>query len=80
MEKNTVSITGVLIQDPASKAYTAYFAEMPDVIAEGRNEEEATKNLFEAFQSVLDFRKEESHEEEEDGNIFTRSFNLALNI
>lgn len=80
MENKSVSITGVLIQDPKTKGFTAYFAEMPDVIAEGKNEDEATKNLFEAFQSVLDFRKEESQEEEEDGNIFTRSFNLAINM
>jgi predicted RNase H-like HicB family nuclease len=77
---STISITGVLIEDPETKGYTAYFAELPEVIAQGSNKEEAKANLFDALKTILDFKREEMHDEdqEDDGIITTESFNLAV--
>jgi predicted RNase H-like HicB family nuclease len=58
--KQKVNITGVLVQDEKTGGFTSYFAELPEVIAEGDTEDEAIKHLFEALQSVLEFRKEEA--------------------
>lgn len=58
-----ISITGVMIQDSKNKGWTAYFAEFPEVIAEGDTEEEAQKNLFEALQIVFETKKSEAETE-----------------
>ena len=55
----TLSFTGIMIQDPNDKEYTAYFAEFPEVIAEGATFEEAKYNLFEAFKIMLEVKKQE---------------------
>jgi predicted RNase H-like HicB family nuclease len=46
MENTKLRLNCVLIQDPSDGGYTAFFAEFPDVIAEGDNENEAQHNLM----------------------------------
>lgn len=53
------TITGILIQDPEDNGFTAYFAEFPEVIAEGKNEKEAKKNLFDALKVMLEVKRGE---------------------
>lgn len=59
MSKQKISLTAIFVQDPTDKGYTGYFAEMPEVIAEGETEEEVQSNLFEALNIMLKFKKEE---------------------
>jgi len=58
-----LSITGILIQDPHDGGYTAYFAEFPEIIAEGDDEEMATANLWNAFSILLSAKKQEMQKE-----------------
>lgn len=73
-----ISITGVLIQDEATGGYTSYFAEFPEVIAEGDNRDAAVNNLFDALLIMLQYRKSESHEEMVEGKVLTESFQLSV--
>lgn len=61
--KPKLSITSILIQDPEDGGYTAYFAEFPEIIAEGRDEDEATRNLIEAFSIMLEAKKQDMQQE-----------------
>ena len=75
-----VQLTGIFVQDPETKGFTAFFAQFPNIIAEGSNEEEATKNLMHTLKVVFEHQK---NEELKDGchskdHIVTKSFNLAL--
>ena len=60
MKERNIKFTGVLIQDPSDGGYTAYIAELPEVIAEGATIAEANDNLFEAFNIVMDVKREDS--------------------
>lgn len=57
--KPKLSITGIMIQDPVDMGYTAYFAELPEVIAEGGDVEEAKRNLFDALRIMFEVKKQE---------------------
>lgn len=77
--KPKLSITGVVIQDPGGNGYTAYFAEFPEVIAQGDTEDEAIINAFDALKVIFDFRKEEYENEPEiNAGITRKSFDLEL--
>lgn len=52
-------ITGILIQDPEDQGFTAYFAEFPEVIAEGNTEKEAKSNLIHALKVMLEIKRSE---------------------
>ena len=74
-----LEITGVMIQDPETKGYTAYFAEFPEVIAQGENIDAAKENLFSAFQSMIEFKSSEAKEEfEDDDSIITQTYPLSF--
>lgn len=49
----------VLLKDNETGEYTAFFAQFPDASAQGRNEEEAKKLLFEIFPSMLEDKRDE---------------------
>lgn len=76
--KPTVSLTGILIEDKQSGGFTAFFAEFPEAVAEGANEVEVQKNLFEALTNVLEVKKDEYPEELNGYKFKTKSFNLEL--
>lgn len=70
-----LEITGVMIQDPETKGYTAYFAEFPEVIAQGDNLDEAKANLMQAFKSMIEFKSEEAKDEYgDDDSIITETY------
>ena len=74
-----LSITGVMIQDQQSKGYTAYFAEFPEVIAQGEDLEEAKQNLIDAFKSMIEFKSEEAKEEYgDDDSIITQNYPFSF--
>ena len=78
--KPKLSITGILIQDKEDKGYTAYFAEFPEVIAEGKDEKEAQENLFEALSFMLEVKKQEMSKEKnyDEKTSIIKSFDLEL--
>lgn len=76
--KDVPSITGILIQDPDDNGYTAYFAEFPEVVAEGNSEDDAKKNLIEALKIMLEIRRSEMITEMNHGSkVSSFEFNLV---
>lgn len=69
--------TGVFVQDPHSKGFTAFFAQLPNIIVEGETEEEATTNLLETIRTVFEHQKnlEISGSNE---NVITKPFNVSF--
>lgn len=54
-------LTGIMITDAENKGITAYFAEFPEVIAQGNDLAEAKANLLEAFGIMLEFKQSASY-------------------
>ncbi|MEI2737413.1 MAG: hypothetical protein V9F01_01350 [Chitinophagaceae bacterium] len=52
--------TLLLIQDPIDHGYTAFFAEFPNIIAEGDTKEEARKKLFLVADEVFELKRKNS--------------------
>lgn len=59
MSKPTIELNAILIPDD-SGGFSAFFAQFPEAIAEGDNEQEAMQNLLEIFSIMLKDRSEES--------------------
>ena len=51
-----IPLNAVLVEDPKIGGYTAYFKQLPDIIAEGETDEEAMKNLMNAVHDVFMFK------------------------
>ena len=73
-----ISLTGVLIPDQKTNGFTVYLAEFPEVIAQGSNKEEAKRNLLDAFNSILEFKKSEQEDDDEIEDAFTEQLNFTL--
>ena len=58
--KFPLRLTAILVPDEKLGGFTAFFAQIPNVIAEGKNEDEAMKNLFGLLQSVFEYQQEEA--------------------
>ena len=54
----SVTLTGVFMKNKESGGYSSFIAEIPEVVAQGKSEKEAEENLFEAFQLIMDYKKE----------------------
>lgn len=80
--KETFPVTVILVKDEVDNGFTAFFAQFPNIIADGENEERATANLFRLVkEAFLHQQKEEiasakSHTNPE--SLTTRSFDLAI--
>ncbi len=58
MKEFELKLTVILVKDKNIGGFTAYVAEMPEVVTEGNTEDEATSNLFDALHDVLKFKRE----------------------
>ncbi len=77
--KPELTLTGIMISDAEDKGITAYFAEFPEVIAQGNNLQEAKTNLLEAFRFMLEFKQSEIEYDGDDNTYITKeSFNLSI--
>jgi predicted RNase H-like HicB family nuclease len=75
---NNLQLTAVFVHDPKSDRYTAFFANFPNIIAEGATEDDAILNLFETVQVVFNAQKnEELDTANEQNHVKTKTFNLA---
>lgn len=50
------ALTGVFIESQGS--FAAYFAELPQVVADGRTREEAKNNLLEALRTMINVERD----------------------
>ncbi|MEX6688872.1 hypothetical protein QTN47_15295 [Danxiaibacter flavus] len=73
-------LTGVFVQDPETKGFTAFFAQLPNIIAEGDTEEEATHNLIHTVQAVFEHQKNIELQSAcaSQSNVITKPFNLSF--
>lgn len=81
MKPNELELTGVFVQDTAGAGYTAFFAQLPNIIAEGDTESEAAQNLIEAVRSVFEHQKNIDFKQDDickNSQITTKSYNLAF--
>jgi predicted RNase H-like HicB family nuclease len=79
--KFKLELTGILVRDENDHGYTAFFAELPEAVAEGDTELEAQQNLFEALKSILAVKKSESFHDLSDQhnpNYIEKSFELEI--
>ena len=82
MEANNIELTGVFVQDTKSLGFTAFFAQLPNIIAEGESETEAAQNLINTVRAVFEHQKKIDIQQNEicnNGHITTKpfSFNVA---
>lgn len=52
-----ISLTAILVEDNKSKGFTSFFAQFPNIIAEGDNEDDAISNLFKLVNTVFKYQK-----------------------
>jgi predicted RNase H-like HicB family nuclease len=52
----TIPVTPVYVEDPHIGGFTVYFKEFPDVISEGKTQEEALWNLQKAMYDVFKYK------------------------
>lgn len=83
--KQGIKLTAILIPDSSGNGFTGFFAEMPEVITQGPNQEETEKNLFLALQTMLEFHREERGSDKGNltgkslpNNVITKEFDLAV--
>lgn len=57
MNQKIISFTSVFIADPKGRGYTGYFAEFPDLTAQGETKEEVEENLISSLKGILKFNK-----------------------
>lgn len=61
MNQKTISFTSVFIADPKGRGYTGYFAEFPDLTAQGTTKQEVEHNLLCSLRDILTFNKEKEN-------------------
>jgi len=76
-ERPSLSFKIILVQDE-KEGFTAFFAQFPEVIAEGRTEQEAQFNLINALQVVLDYEASTTLIPPPNGSIQERDVNFEI--
>lgn len=75
-----IELTAVYVAD-MRKGFTAFFAQVPHIIAEGKTIEEATQNLFHTLKVAFKHEKTEKFESGDrcmNTEVITKSFNLGI--
>jgi len=77
--QTVLSIRGIMMKDQKSHGFTAYFAEFPEVVAQGKSLKDAKMNLIDAFKSMIEFKSVEAQEAiNEDDSIITENYPLSF--
>lgn len=72
-------LTWVLVKDKATGYYSAYFAEIPEAIAQGKTQKEAKENLLQIIPFALHDRKEDELSKYKDNAEYkTKSIQIQL--
>lgn len=78
MMNEKLTLTAVLVKDPTDNGYTSYFAQFPNIIAEGDDEDSAIDNLLSLSKAAFaDYQKDLSQEKEISG-VTIRKFNFII--
>lgn len=73
-----LQLTGVLIHDERTGTVAAYFAELPNIIAEGETEDEAKANLVDALGFMFEVERDEAMENKGFNRGTTQVYNVEL--
>lgn len=76
----TLKFNLVMIQDKEDGGYTAFFAEFPDVIAEGDSKEEVEKNLLQTMLAVSKHKMQNIQSKLKADNVTTKPMNFELEL
>lgn len=75
-----IELTAVLVAG-IKKGFTAFFAQVPYIIAEGKTKEEATVNLFHTLKLAFKHEKAETFEEGDrcmNTEVVTQTYKLGI--
>ncbi len=78
---NKFNLTGIFVEDPKSKGYTAFFAQFPNIIAEGDTQEDASQNLLRLLRVSFEHQKNselQNNHASNYGKVITKSFEFAM--
>ncbi len=78
---NKFNLTGIFVEDPKSKGVTAFFAQFPNIIAEGDTEEDAAQNLLHLLKVSFEHQKNaelQNNHAENYGTVTTKSFEFSM--
>lgn len=78
-KKQELSLNVILIRDSTGPGFTGFFAEFPEVIAEGATEEETEKNLLDTLIVALDYKRHKMLQKEDmlSGGIITKQLKFS---
>jgi predicted RNase H-like HicB family nuclease len=71
-------LTALFIPDKKTGYFSAFFAQFPEVIAQGKNEADAESNLYDIFAVMLQDRKRENMKRVCEGEENYTSKNVKL--
>lgn len=76
-----IPLKAILIGDKNSGGFSAFFAQFPEAMAQGSNQDEAMKNLVEIFTVMLLDKSQEGNKVIESAGFdyIEKPFNLVLN-
>jgi predicted RNase H-like HicB family nuclease len=81
MNLNELQLNGIFIKDPDTGHYTTFFAEIPNVIAEGKTEKEALKNLISLMKiAAMDKVSEFQHNMPKPENYESKAIKFHLSV
>lgn len=79
MKTKNLSFMCIMVKDPKVGGYTAFFKQLPHIIAEGETTEEAFDNLINAMYDIfIHQNKEGLGEIEENFNVIQKTVNLTF--
>ena len=84
--KEKFPVTVIFVKDEIDNGYTAFFAQFPNIISEGKDENEATDNLFKLVKEVFEHQKNEeiklakNQHMSNPSSVNTRSFDLSIAV
>jgi len=67
----------ILVEDPKVGGYTSFFAQFPEILAQGETEDEATENLFKTVSIVFKHKGGIGHGvKKSEYNVIEKDINL----
>jgi len=76
-----INMTVIMVEDPKVGGFTAFFKQLPNIVAEGENSDEALNNLLNAVNDVFSYKASTyKNELGNDFNFIEKPVELTLNV
>lgn len=73
-----VPLTVIMVEDEIYGGYTAHFKQLPNIIAEGKNEDKAMQNLMNAVHDVFKYENTITNSNYGNSKVIEKSVNLQF--